>query len=341
MGILYVAPPMAHTRGGLCGGLKRAEIPYTQPYPDILAVDLNTSSLETLAAALTSALTPAELRECRSLILSPGRAPSVQDLMRMQPLSALLASVEGRWLSDLLREKRLTTFFQPIVDARAPDSYYGYECLLRGLDRDGALIPPNRIFETARLTDLLSSLDQAARLSAIRGAVEHGIHSCLFINFNPTAIYDPVFCLRATIQAIREAEIPSENVVFEVVESDEVREVGHLLRILDYYREHGFRVALDDLGAGYSGLNLLSQIRPDFIKLDMELVRNVHADPYKAAVAQKVLEMAHSLGVLTIAEGIESHHEYEWCRDGGADYLQGYYFAKPGCPPQVPTLWGL
>ena len=102
------------------------------------------------------------------------------------------------------------------------------------------------------------------------------------------------------------------------------------------YRQAGFRVALDDLGAGYGSLNLLSQLRPDFVKLDMKLVRDVHLDPYKAGITSQLLEMARKLGIATVAEGIESAGELDWFRDHGVDFVQGFYIARPASPPPRP-----
>jgi EAL domain-containing protein (putative c-di-GMP-specific phosphodiesterase class I) len=239
----------------------------------------------------------------------------------------------------MLREQRLTSVFQPIVRADDPDDVFAHECLLRGVNPDATLMPPGPIYQAARAADLLFPLDRAARLTAIREAAAHGLDqkgTHLFINFNPTSVYDPVFCLRSTTAAIAATELRPEQVVFEVVESDQISDVGHLVRIIDYYRSAGFKVALDDLGSGYGSLNLLVDLKPDFVKLDMRLIRGVDSDPYKAGIVGKLLEMAHHLDVATVAEGIETVGEWEWVRDNGADYVQGYLFARPASPPPRP-----
>ncbi len=117
--------------------------------------------------------------------------------------------------------------------------------------------------------------------------------------------------------------------MFEVVESDEISDIDRLLRILDFYREVGLRVALDDVGAGYSSLKLLARLKPDFIKLDMDLIRNVDRDVYKAQVASKLLELARELHVSTVVEGVETVGEWQWATEHGADFAQGYLFARP------------
>ena len=167
-------------------------------------------------------------------------------------------------------------------------------------------------YQAAKEADLLFPLDRAARLSAIRSAVSHGLddgNSRLFINFNPTSVYDPVFCLRTTVSAIAETGLKRDRIVFEVVESDQIEDIGNLTKITDYYRNAGFKVALDDLGSGYGSLNLLCGLKPDFVKLDMQLMRGIDQDFYKAQIVGKLLEMAQRLGVMTVAEGIETEGE--------------------------------
>jgi EAL domain-containing protein (putative c-di-GMP-specific phosphodiesterase class I) len=175
-------------------------------------------------------------------------------------------------------------------------------------------------------------------MTAIRSAASGLVpdRARLFVNFNPSSIYTPLFCLRSTFEAVESAGLNPARVVFEVVESEDVRDTEHLLGILGVYRKAGFAVALDDVGAGYSSLNLLARLRPDYVKLDMGLTRGVDTDPYKAQVVGKLLEMARGLGVLTVVEGVETVGEWEWARAHQADYVQGYLFARPANPAPLP-----
>ncbi len=95
--------------------------------------------------------------------------------------------------------------------------------------------------------------------------------------------------------------------------------------------------ALDDLGSGYASLNLLAQLRPDYVKFDRELIRAIDRDPYKQKVVRKLIEMALELGIGTVAEGIERREEWLWLRDAGIEYAQRYWFARPASPPPVPV----
>lgn len=127
--------------------------------------------------------------------------------------------------------------------------------------------------------------------------------------------------------------LPRENVVFEITESENVGAPEHLSNIVRYYREQGFRIALDDLGSGYSSLNLAHRLRPDFVKLDMELTWDVATDPYKAVIARKLLELAGGLGIRTIVEGVETAGELSWVQSEGANFVQGYHIARPSPEP--------
>lgn len=289
-----------------------------------------------LTDRLENSLSAAERESCQALLLAEGETPNLDKLSQVQPLTALLAKVRSGWLIDMLHEDIFYADFQPIVSAVEPKRAFAYECLLRGRDAQGQVVPPGLIFGAARSAGLLFHLDRAARLTAIRAAQRHGVTTPIFINFNPTSIYDPAFCLKTTIKAIEEADISADRIVFEVVESDAVGDPSHLLNIVRFYREQGFRIAVDDFGAGYSSVNLLTQLRPDFVKFDRELIRSIDQEPYKQKVLGKLIEMSRELGVRTLDEGVEREEEFLWLQERGVDLFQGFFFAKPASPPEQP-----
>lgn len=336
-GVLYVAPPLAHTRGTLRRLLWSSDLPFSDPVDDVLAVEVCPGGLSRLGGILMGGVSEAELRDCRAILVDRGARVDLSMLPRMQDLFTLLSRVRGTWLQRVLREDLMTVHFQPIVAVAKPEETFGHECLLRGIDEEGDLIGPGHMFEAARAAGLLFNLDRAARVKAIHEAAAKGVEGNIFINFNPTSVYDPVYCLRSTMKAIEESGLSPDRIVFEVTETEEVRDVGHLKNILDYYRRGGFRVALDDLGSGYASLNLMAELRPDFVKLDIGLVSGVDHDPYKASITEKLIELAHDLGVAVVAEGVETEKQWRWLADHGADYAQGYLFARPASPPPVPS----
>lgn len=335
-GYLYLCFPLGHTLGKTLRCLQGAGLPYERlDDGQSILVTLAAGSLVPCAAHLEEILSAEELHDTQALFTTvPDPAP-LSIFAQVTSLKRFIGMVHADWLIDLLREERVTSHFQPIVHAAEPTRIFAHESLLRGFSPDGELVPANKLFARGRDAGLLFQLDLASRLSAIRNAERQGLAGGLFINFNPTAIYDPVFCLRSTVAAIDATTLSREQIVFEVVESDRIHDLAHLQRALAFYREAGFRVALDDFGSGYSSLNLLHQLRPDFLKLDIELIRGVHADPYKALIARKIIETARELGLHTVAEGVETPEELAWVQEQGADFVQGYLIGRPAAVPRV------
>ena len=286
---------------------------------------------------LGSKLTAEERNSTRALFKEGLSEPGFEDFSRVVSLGELIAWAESGWLIDLLDQERMTSFFQPIVKATDPSQVVAHEALLRGLGEAGEILSPGRMLGAAKATGLLFQLDRAARMTAIQEFIKCDLASLIFINFTPTAIYDPVNCLASTVKLIHEIGLQPQRVVFEVVESEEVKDLPHLANIMKFYREAGFGVALDDLGSGYGSLNLLSELRPDYVKLDMGLVRGVDSDPFKAIIADRLLSMAKDLGVKTVVEGVETKEELSWSQEHGADLIQGYLLAKPANPPHKPN----
>ncbi len=337
-GRLYLWSPLGHSFNKILRYLHSSELEHQLLEDEqCLIVNLEQTDIAGIAVELATILTAKELKDTRTLFMTGVVEPQLRDFSRITHLSEFVNLSQSGWLLDMLAAERFTSHFQPIVDAQDTSRIFAHEALLRGIDENGSLIAPGAILTMAREASLLFQLDRAARLTAIREAVHHEIRDYIFINFTPTAIYDPAFCLRSTVSAIDKAGIPHDRIVFEVIESDHAQDISHLKNILRFYREAGFLIALDDIGAGYSSLNLIHQLRPDFIKLDMELVRNVHQDPYKGVITEKLLEIAHGLSIRTIAEGIESEEELRWVRDHGATFVQGYLIAKPVAQPVIAT----
>jgi EAL domain-containing protein (putative c-di-GMP-specific phosphodiesterase class I) len=332
-GTLHLWLPVGHSRTKVATYLREAGRAFETTDAGGLLIPLGEHRAADVLLPLAGLLSQVETEDTRCLY-KPGSGPlTTSDIPQVQSLRQFMQLSQGTWLVEMLRDQRLVSHFQPIVEVAEPTRVFGHELLVRGIADDGSLVSPGRLFDVARECGMLFQMDLAARRSAIRSAIERSATGQLFLNFTPTAIYDPSHCLLSTISAIDEAGIPHERVVFEVIEADKTIDVFHLRGILNYYREAGFKVALDDIGSGYSSLNLLHQLRPDYIKLDIELVRGVDRDPYKALIAEKILEIAQRLNIETIAEGVERPEEYAWAKAKGATYAQGYLFGRPASLP--------
>lgn len=167
-------------------------------------------------------------------------------------------------------------------------------------------------------------------MKAVRLAAQLDLPGFLSINFMPNAIYRAELCIRTTLAAAEKYNFPIERIIFEATEGERVDDTGHLKGILEYYRSRGFRTAIDDFGAGYSGLNLLAEFQPSLIKIDMGLVRNIHLDRARQAIVKGIIMTCDDLNIGIIAEGIETAEELYVLYDMGIELFQGYHFAKPG-----------
>ncbi|MCX7628012.1 MAG: EAL domain-containing protein [Methylophilaceae bacterium] len=221
--------------------------------------------------------------------------------------------------------------FQPIVDV-VNRRIFGYEALVRGKRGEGAGWVLGQVNDANRYR-----FDQSIRVKALDMAKKLGLQGMLSINFLPNAVYRPETCIRATLEAAKELEFPTSRIMFEVTEGEKVKDREHLRNIFIEYKKHQFTTAIDDFGAGYAGLSLLADWQPDIIKLDMELIRNVHADRVRRSLVFAILAACQELSIRVVAEGIEVREELLTLAAGGVELFQGYYFARPGleCLPQV------
>ena len=160
----------------------------------------------------------------------------------------------------------------------------------------------------------------------------------LSINFMPNAVYEPAACIRATLDAARRVGFAHRQIMFEFTENERMTDVSHVQRIIDEYRKHGFATALDDFGAGYAGLNLLASFQPDFIKLDMDLIRGIADSPRRQTIVAGLVVIAERLNVAVIAEGVETEAELAALRSIGIELFQGFLFAKPTIE-RLPEVW--
>ena len=216
--------------------------------------------------------------------------------------------------------------FQPIMDV-FEGVPFAYEALVRGPSGESAASVLSQVSSANRY-----AFDQQCRVKAITTAVSAGLTESaarLSINFLPNAVYSPAACIQLTLKTAKASCFPTDRLIFEFTENEEMADPNHVANIVATYRKMGFGTALDDFGAGYAGLNLLARFQPDIIKLDMELIRGLDASLPQRMIVDGVMKMCTSLGVTVIAEGIETLAELEALRALGVRYIQGYYFAKP------------
>ena len=216
--------------------------------------------------------------------------------------------------------------FQPIIDL-GTGAPFAYEALVRGPEGQSAASVLAQVTPETRY-----AFDQQCRVKAIRTAATAGLLATaakLSINFLPNAVYEPKACIQLTLETADAIGFPTDRLIFEFTENEQMVDPAHVQTIVDSYRRMGFGTALDDFGAGHAGLNLLARFQPDIIKLDMELIRSLESSLPKRIIIDAIFKMSAKLGVEVIAEGVETNGELNALREIGVRYVQGYLFAKP------------
>ncbi len=269
-----------------------------------------------------------EKEEIKIFIENEDNKLTLNSILFTKALNKYLYFIEDRSFFDIIENSSLTAHFQPIIDMNT-NKIFAYETLTRGVLPDGTLMYPDDLFKKSARNDMNFTLDRMCRETALKTTAVKKIDAKVFINFIPTSIYDPEFCLASTVKWAKQLEFDPKNIVFEVVETQDVKDKEHLKSILNYYRNKGFLIALDDVGEGYSSLNMIIDIRPDIIKVDRNIIENIDKDPMKQSIYKALRTICVDNNIKILAEGVETPYELEKVKEIGVDYAQGYYFAKP------------
>jgi EAL domain-containing protein (putative c-di-GMP-specific phosphodiesterase class I)/GGDEF domain-containing protein len=241
-----------------------------------------------------------------------------------------LVDERGAEVRSILESGRLTTWYQPIVDMEQ-GTIMGYEALTRG-PANTAYERADALFAGCRGEPLLDELDRACRCQAVRSARGLDPRKKLFLNSLPESLGRPGFTGGGFLDALQESALQPRNLVLEITERTSIEDFEAFGRELSALRRQGFLVAIDDVGTGYSSLQTITEIHPDFIKVDLSLVKNIHRSLLKQELVRSLLQAGARIGAQVIAEGIENEEEQRSLRRCGVRYGQGYYFARPAPP---------
>jgi diguanylate cyclase (GGDEF)-like protein len=236
-------------------------------------------------------------------------------------------------LTELMRDGRIATLFQPIIDPRSR-GVFGFESLARG-PSDSWLHSPQNLFEAARRAGVKVELDFVCMQNAFRRFVAARVAGQLFINVSPDSIYeDPNFATRF-LKYVHEAGFTPNRCVIELTEESLLDDYARLRAALQGLRDAGCSIAIDDLGAGSSGLRTWSELKPDFVKIDRYFVSGIDADKTKLEFVRSILDVGRAIGCRVIAEGVETERECRELVDLGVDRLQGNLFGRPNAAPMA------
>ncbi len=234
-------------------------------------------------------------------------------------------------LQDVLRHDLIEAAYQPVV--RLHDrTIYAHEALARG--PAGPLRSPAALFQAARDQGLLFPLDLACRTAALRRKPA----GVLSLNVEPQSLLDPAFTRGLTAQVLRSLGVSPYEVILEVTERIAITDYALFRRTLDHYRSQGYRIALDDVGAGYSNLRLVAEAQPEFLKIDQGLVQGIAGSRARRAAVSALARMAEECEATVIAEGIEGEGDLAVLLDLGIPFGQGFLLGMPAIPPVVREL---
>lgn len=240
-------------------------------------------------------------------------------------------------LEDIITNNRLEAVFQPIYTVDQAE-IFAYEALIRG-PKDSYFRSPDILFSTALKKGLLFDLEMACRRESISKYSQLDLPGYLFLNVHPLIFVNNDHPSRETLSLLQQYNIEPERVVIELSEKYPIKELEILQKALLHYKNMGLKIAIDDLGSGYSGLRFWSEIKPDFVKIDQYFIQNIHNDPTKLEFVRSILSLSGSLSTEVVAEGIEKYEELELLLDLGVTLGQGYYLKEPEKNPQpvIPT----
>lgn len=242
-------------------------------------------------------------------------------MRRLQPVAVPYPSRES-WLARL-PQWTCSFAFQPIVSARTRQ-ITAYEALVRGPRNESADTVLHNISKAE-----LATFDEECRKAALALAKRLNVTSDLNLNLLPQGFRADRDCLASTLDTAIEHGFAPEKIVLEVTEGEVLGNQDRFTELIGIYRGLGMRMAVDDFGSGYSGLNVLADFQPDQIKLDKNLVRGIESRGPRQAIVRAILQVCRDLGIELIAEGIESEQEFRWLLDEGVEFFQGYLFARP------------
>lgn len=261
-----------------------------------------------------ASLTPADLGQGG---MQRGDHKSVADIQ---------AIADGLWLGDAVQDGRILCYLQPVVSAK--DKIFGYESFARAQGADGKIISGEAIMAASKALGMEFMIDRMLQVQAIKTFVSSDFNGFLFVNFLPGFIHRPAIYLEGLGETVRSHGVIAKNIVLEFTKSETPRDLAHLKSVCEYGRTRGYSIALDDINTLEGARKLITEIKPDFVKIDIQLASRV-GEPRAREVIRQIAEMAHAMGGTVVGEGVESEENYQQLKTLGVDLFQGYHFSPP------------
>lgn len=227
-------------------------------------------------------------------------------------------------LRRILKEEQIIPFFQPIVCLNT-FSPLGFEMLSRP-PQTSSLSNPEFLFKTAMASGLYFQLEMLCWKKGFEKWKTFNRKEKLFLNCIPTLVENDGF----EKSVIEKQGIILNNVVLEITERISIQNYALFFKKINAFKEFGMQLAVDDVGSGFASLDTIAETKPDFVKIDMSLIRDIHKDNVKQSIVEAIISFCKKSKMITIAEGVEVKDELEKLINMGIDAAQGYYLAEPG-----------
>ena len=236
-------------------------------------------------------------------------------------------NVSSKILDTILESKNIIPIYQPIISLEN-GQVFGYEALSRISD-NSLEIKIDSLFSLADKVNKSWELETLCRKKALKNAKGMDTQKKLFLNVNPNIIHDVEFRSGFTKSRLKKYGLNYNNIIFEITERSAIIDPDAFFSTINHYKEQNYGIAIDDVGSGYSGLNTINEIRPDIIKLDMNLTRNINNDEIKQHLCKAMVDFGKNSGIKIIAEGIEAKEELQTLISLNVEFGQGYFLSTP------------
>lgn len=251
------------------------------------------------------------------------------NLTNVFPIQTWCSKDEYKKIKYIFKEKKIKIMFQPILDIKN-QKIYAYECLARGIDQDQIILNPEKLFDIVKKCNLSTELDFLIGEKILNIIDKKQLHdNRFFLNILPTSLLTSHNYIEKIFSLAHKINFSMKNIVFEIVETEYIDNNKLLSEMIEFYKLNGLKIALDDVGSGYSSLINIVTFHPNFIKIDKEIISGIHNNSIKQSIYTALKNITKEHNIKILAEGVEKEEDFDYLINNDIDFIQGYIIGKP------------